>query len=181
MEPDNIENTVTEIKGRKISVTFERKKDLGNYENVVARAWVEDELPAHADGASVSEKVVELTNALKAGVYDSLGIELFMDDSGVIREKHAPVATVKAAQDAVGSAFKGTQAFDTGGLKIMNSQDLQEDVPADIVAKCNELGITAIWRNNGQYGVFYKEAVARGETPKLPDQRDPSKGGIIKP
>lgn len=177
-------NTNIEVAGRKISVTFERKKDLGNYENVVARAWVEDTLESEATDAEVSETGVNLLNAVKVAVLDSLGIEVFMDENGVIREKHAPTPSVKAAEDAIGTQFSGTQSqqgYDTGGIKVMNPKDLVESIPAGIVAKCKELGITAVWANDGQYGPFYKEAVARGDTPKLPDQRDPSKGGIIKP
>ena len=171
---------------RKISVAFERKKDLGNYQNTTVKAWIEDTVPADADGAQISEKIVELLNACKAGALDSLGIEVFMDDSGVVREKHEPVVTVTQAAAAVGNAFAGTTqvtgagGFSTGGLKIMNPDKMVENVPQFVIDKCAEKGIVAVWANNGQYGPFYKEAVQKGETPKIPDSRDPSKAGIIK-
>jgi hypothetical protein len=170
----------TETQGRRISVTFERKKSVGDYETATARGWVEDDLPEGATDADIAEQGVELLNAVKVAVYDSLGIEVFKDDTGVIREKHAPVATVKQAADAVGTQFGGTQSFNTGGLKVMNPQDLVEDIPTGIVAKCNQLGITAVWANNGKYGPFYKEAVKQGETPLNPNPQDPSKAGILK-
>jgi len=176
--------------GRKISVTFERKKDLGDYSNTVARAWIEDTVPADATDAAVSGRTVELLNAVKAGVLDSLGIEVFMDDTGVLREKHAPIVSVQAAQSSVGAAFAGTTevtspsdttgGFSTGGLRVMNPDKMVENIPQYIIDKCVEKNIGAVWANDGQYGPFYKEAVKRGEAPMIPDSRDPAKAGIIK-
>ena len=169
--------------GRKVSVTFERKKDLGGYQNVVARAWVEDTVPADATDADVSQRAVELLNAVKVGVLDSLGIEVFMDDTGVVREKHEPTVTVTDAQNKIGTQFPGTteeNGFNTGGLRVMNPEKLSENIPQYVVDKCREKGIEAVWANSGQYGTFYKEAVKRGEAPLIPDQRDPSKADIIR-
>jgi len=172
------------VQGRQISVSYERKQDLGNYNNVTCKAWYGDNLPEGASDADISQRGVEMLNTLKATVSDSLGIEVEMSENGVVVEKNPPVATTTTQAAAnVAAAFPGTQqqgGFDTGGLKIMNPNDMVESVPPQIVQKCQELGITAVWANNGQYGPFYKEAVARGETPKYPDQRDPNKGGIIK-
>lgn len=175
-----------EITTRKLSVTFERKLGYDDYGNAVARAWVEDNIPADATDQVASERAVELLNVVKVAVFDSLGIETFMDDTGVIREKHSPTVTVKQAADKVGSAMPGTSdasghdGYLTGGLRVMNPERLEEDIPQYIIDKCREKGITAVWANSGQYGPFYKEAVKQGETPLIPDQRDPSKAGIIK-
>lgn len=164
----------TTVETRKVSITFERKKDLGNYENVVARAWAEDNVPADATDEQVAEALQGLGNAVKAAVYDHLGIEVFLDENGVIREKHAPVVTERRLADTVGTQFNGTSS-----LRVMN-KDYTDPLPAGLVEKCAELGITAVWANKGQYGWFFKEAVSKGEAPKNPDPRDPSKAGIIK-
>ena len=166
---------------RKLSVTFERKQGYDDYGNAVARAWVEDDVPVDITDSDLSGRTVDLLNVVKTAVFDSLGIECFMDDTGVIREKHSPTVTVKQAADKIGNAFPGsTTGFDTGGLKVMNQDKLVENIPQYVIEKCREKGIEAVWANNGQYGPFYKEAVKAGETPKIPDQRDPSKAGIIK-
>lgn len=165
---------------RRVSVTFERKKDLGDYQNVVARAWVEDEVPSEATDQAVAETLVDLLNVAKVAVYDTLGIEVLKDDTGVIREAHEPVVTVTDAKNKIGAQMPGAETFQTGGLKVMNPDKLTEDVPQYIIDKCNEKGIEAIWVNHGKFGAFYKEAVKQGEAPKIPDGRDPSKAGIIK-
>ena len=182
-----------QTKTRKLSVTFERKLGYDDYGNAVARAWLEDEVPSDISDVDAAERAVELLNVVKAAVLDTLGIEQFMDEeTGVIREKHSPTVSTKSAADKVGTAFAGTTTegdarparssggFNTGGLKVMNEKDMTEDVPEWVVDKCNSKGITAIWANNGKFGAFYKEAVKQGETPLIPDDRDPSKAGIIK-
>lgn len=167
MENNTVE--VAQISGRKVSVTFERKLGLADYGNVTARAFVEDNLTADANDAQASEALVEMLNVAKVSVYDTLGIETFMDDTGVIREKHTPQVSVTQTAAAIGAAMGPTsnvQAPNTGGIRVMNPDKLQGDIPADVVQMCNELGITAVWANNGQYGQFFKEAVKQGETPK---------------
>ena len=58
----------------KISVTFERKLDLGSYQNVVARAWVEANVP-EGDQAAQAKALGDAFGQAKAAVYDELGIE----------------------------------------------------------------------------------------------------------
>lgn len=167
----------TVIEGRKVSVSFSRKVSFGNYETADVWVHVEDTVQAGTSDADMSQRAVDMLNAAKAAAFDTLGLESFVDDSGVLREKHEPKPNVTATANAIGTQFAGSTH-----IKVMNPGDLDpgESIPANIVAKCDELGITAVWANKGQYGRFWKEAVARGETPKVPDSRDPSKGGIIK-
>ena len=171
----------TVISGRKISVTFERKVGYDNYGNATARAWIEDELPVGATDADASARALDMVNAAKAAIFDSLGLESFVDDSGVLREKHSPTVSVKQAQDKVGTAFPGTT--DAGGgtnVRIMNPGDVKEPVPAWVDTLCEQKGISAIWVNHGEFGQFYKEAVKRGETPVVPNPNNPAQGGILK-
>lgn len=172
---------------RKLSVTFERKLGYDDYGNAVARAWIEDDVPIGTPDTDVAQRAVEMLNTVKVAVFDSLGIECFMDEeAGVIREKHSPTVTVKQAADKVGTAMPGTTqqtgsaGFSTGGLKVMNPEKLEEDIPQYVIDKCREHGVTAVWANTGRYGPFYKEAVKRGESPLIPDPNDPTKPGIIK-
>lgn len=170
---------VTEQSSRKISVTFERKLDLGDYQNVTARVWVEDEIDGSLSDADVSGRAVDLLNVAKSAVLDTLGIEAFLDDSGVIREKHSPTPTVRGAADKVGTQMPGT-TVQSSGIRVMNEKDLKEPVPGWVVDKCNEKGITAVWVNYGKYGAFFKEAVKQGESPLIPDPNNPTRPGIIK-
>lgn len=176
---ENTTDTVVDGK-RKLSVTFERKLGLEDYGNVVARAWMEDEISVDATDQVAAEALVDMLNVVKVAVYDTLGVEVLKDDTGVIREAHTPTVSTKAAQDKIGAQMPGSQTFNTGGLKIMNPDKLTEDVPQYIIDKCAEKGIEAVWVNHGKFGVFFKEAVQRGESPKIPDGNDPSKAGIIK-
>jgi len=168
-----------DINTRKISVTFERKIDLGDYQNATARVWVEDNVDPNMSDADVSGRAVDMLNVAKSAVFDTLGVETFMDESGVIREKHAPTPTVRSAADKVGSQMTGT-TVQSSGIKVMNEKDLREPVPEWVVRKCQEKGITAVWVNHGKFGAFFKEAVKNGESPLIPDDRDPSRAGIIK-
>jgi len=153
---------------RKLSVTFERKLDVGNYQNVVARAWLEDTLPGDASDAVVSEAISEAFGLVKAAVYDELGIEVLIDEAGVIREKHAP--TVSVTEQRLGKELGATQvsgSFNTRGVEIANPEDLKEDVPQWLADECSKYGITKVWVKHGQYGAFYKEFVSKGDTAKL--------------
>lgn len=171
---------------KKVSVTFERKLGYADYGNAVCRAWVEDNVPADMSDSDLSQRAVEMANVVKVAVFDSLGIECFLDDNGVIKEKHSPTVSTKQAADKVGNAFPGTtdndgrDGFNTGGLRVMNPDKLKEDIPQYVVDRCKEAGVTAVWANDGKFGPFYREAVKRDEAPKIPDPNDPTKGAIIK-
>ena len=159
------EETITT---RKLSVTFERKLDVGNYQNVVARAWLEDNVPADASASDVAEALQSAFSQVKAAVYDELGIEVLLDESGVIREKHAP--TVSVTEQRLGQELGATQvsgSFDTKGIEVANPEDIKENFPQWLADKCNEYGITKVWVKQGQYGQFYKEFVSKGDEAKL--------------
>ena len=154
---------------RKVSVTFERKQGLDDYGNVVARVWIEDNIPADATPGQAAEKAQELFAAAKAAVYDELGIEVLLDEAGILREKHTPKvqATQSQGEKALRRELGGTQQFDAKGLQIHGDGGLKEDVPDYVVEACRNAGVTDVWANEGQYGPFYKEFVSKGETPKL--------------
>lgn len=160
-------NTIEDVLTRKVSVTFERKLDLGDYQNVVARVWIEDNVPFDASPGVVAEKAQELFSAAKAAVYDELGIEVLMDDSGVIREKHNP--SVTRTEQRLGKELGATQTsgFNLKGIEVANPGDMTEDIPDWLVNVCEQHGITKVWVKNGQYGAFYKEFVSKGDTAKL--------------
>lgn len=173
------EATTPEIK---LSAQFERKVGSGDYGNRTASAFLTVTLDGNASPAAVSEEFSSMFQQLKACVYDELGIEVVIDESGVLREKYNPQATVKEGPgvQAARRELGATGGFDTKGLVVRNLKDMVEDIPDKVVAKCQELGITEVWANNGNYGPFYREHVPQGATPKLPNPKDPSKGGIIK-
>lgn len=154
---------------RKISVTFERKLDLGSYQNVVARAWVEDNVAIDAADYAVSEALSTCFGLAKAAVFDELGIEVLIDEAGVIREKHTPAVTrtetggVAAARRELGA----TGGFDTKGIKVINEDDMVQDVPDDIAEYVKSNDLAGVWANNGKFGQFYKEYVPKDGTPKL--------------
>lgn len=154
---------------RKVSVTFERKQGLDDYGNVVARVWIEDNIEADASPAVAAEKAQELFAAAKAAVYDELGIEVLMDDAGILREKHTPQvqASQSAGEKGLRRELGATGNYDTKGLEVANPDGLQEDIPDFVVNACQEAGVTKVWANSGNYGPFYKEFVSKGDTPKL--------------
>ena len=153
---------------RKLSVTFERKLDVGNYQNVVARAWLEDTVPADADATVIAEALQGAFSQVKAAVYDELGIEVIMDESGVLREKHKP--TVSVTEQRLGKELGATPvsgSFDTKGIEVANPDDMKEDIPQWLVDECSKYGIEKVWVKQGQYGQFYKEFVAKDAEAKL--------------
>ena len=158
------------VETRKISVTFERKLGTANYGNVTARAWVESTMSMDASPVVVSETLSEAFAQAKAAVFDELGIEVTMDESGVLREKYEPVASVESrlgAELGATPAPAGSFGYDKKGLDVANEKDMVQDIPNDIVAKCQQAGITKVWANNGKFGQFYKEFVPQGEDAKL--------------
>ena len=155
---------------RKLSVTFERKLDVGNYQNVVARAWLESNVDADADEAVVSAALSNAFGLCKAAVYDELGIEVTMDDAGVIREKNIPTATVteqRLGKELGATPVTGGGSFDTKGLNVVNEDDMTQDIPGWLVAIYEANDLAGVWANNGKYGQFYKEYVPKDGTPKL--------------
>lgn len=148
---------------RKISVTFERKKDLGNYENVVARAWVEGNIPEAATTADEAQALGELFMAAASAVFDQLEIEYEIDaNTATVRE------IVKPKADTRTTAGTPTAAPSSGKLKVMNAAEASGDpLPDWLEAECRKLGVTAVWdRRQTATGnqPHFQEAVGRGQT-----------------
>lgn len=155
---------------RRISVTFERKKDLGNYENVVGRAWVEGSIPEDATTADEATALGNLFLACASAVLDQLDIPYEVDtEAMVIRETVTPASSVQDAAHKVERAFPGTQRQPSNGgaIRIMNASEAEQNGPLDqwLVNECNKLGITAVWdRRHTATGKQpqYQEAVGKG-------------------
>lgn len=160
-----------EIPTRKISVTFERKKDLGNYENVVARAWVEGNVPHDADESAVAVELAALFMSAAVAVYDQLDLEYVVDDKMIIREAHVRPTS---AQDAATKVKRNIPAQEVpqGGsrpVRVMNAAQIEargEDAtpPQWLVDECAKLGITGVWdkrfdRDPDKNQPWYTEAV----------------------
>lgn len=153
---------------RKISVSYERKQDLGDYSNEVARAWVENTIPADADPAAVAQEMAELFAAAKAAVYDELAIEYTMTDAGMIVE----TPSVKAVTTNVTRAFAPSQPQErsSGTIRVMNADEAANNgpLPEWLVAECNKLGITAVWDRRAtadpsRNQASFQEAVGNGK------------------
>ena len=162
---DTIENTP------KVTVSFERKQNLGDYNQVTASAYLT--LPLESDSATeLSESLGSAFQQVKAAVYDELGIEVLIDDAGVVREKHNPV-TVTRTEQRLGRELGATPAsggggsFNTRGIECANPQDIKEDFPQWLADECAKYGISKVWVKQGQYGQFYKEFVSKDGEPKL--------------
>ena len=168
------------IPGPKVTVSFERKLDLGNYNNVTASAYLTLPLDEGASQAVIAEALQEGFQQVKASVYDELGIEVTLNDNGLIVEVNKPAVTVYSRGGGDAPAPRGG-GFDTKGLKVMNEKDMTEDIPDWLVTECEDMGITGVWVNQGKYGTFYKEAVAKGESPKNPNPETGKPGIISKP
>jgi hypothetical protein len=169
-----ISSDVGEIPVRKISVTFERKKDLGNYENVVARAWIEGNVSTDANESEVATELANLFMSAAAAVFDQLDIEYLVDDKMIIREAHVrPISTAQAAT-AVKRNLGGDQVPYGGGgdakpVRVMNAKSIEdrgEDAtpPGWLVSECAKLGITGVWdkrfeRDPDKNQPWYTEAV----------------------
>jgi hypothetical protein len=167
------------IPGPKVTVSFERKLDLGNYSNVTASAFLTLPLDEGASQAVIAEALQEGFQQVKAAVYDELGIEVTVNENGLIVEVNKPAVTVTRNEGNAPAPRGG--GFDTKGLKVMNESDMKEDIPDWLQVECADLGITAVWVNEGKYGTFYKEAVAKGESPKNPNPETGKPGIISKP
>lgn len=163
-----------EVKGRRVSVSVERKVGDGNYGSTTLRAWAEDDVPDGADHNAVSGLIVELGNAVKAAVYDHMGLEVELDDTGVIREIPAPptVGTSNAPSGGGMTPEQVAAAMAAPSIRIMNSDKHPNAViPNDIAALCARNNITGVWANEGKYGIFFKEAVRQGESPVFADDQ----------
>lgn len=150
---------------RKISVTFERKKDLGNYENVVARAWVEGTIPETATTADEAQALGELFMAAASAVFDQLEIEYEIDaDNSTVREIVKPKADTRIVRPG-----GVTQQVAPGAIRVMNAAETAENgpLPEWLIAECNKIGVTGVWdRRATATGnqPHFQEAVSRGAT-----------------
>lgn len=162
-DPTAVEATPTTF----VNVHFERKMNLGNYNSCVASAYLS--VPLESDNAAaLTEALGDAFQQVKAAVYDELGIEVLVDESGVLREKHKPTVTV--TEQRLGKELGATPVggnFDTKGIEVANPDKMTEDIPDWLVSICEANGITKVWANQGRYGTFYKEFVSEGAEPKL--------------
>ena len=128
---------------RKISISFERKQDLGNYENRTARAFVEGIIPEDTDTAATAVALGNLFMAAAAAVYDQLDIAYDIDqDAQVIREvlKPTPHVEVKSPGNFTPNTPGG------GGLRVMNPDEASSDpLPAWLLSQAASAGVTAVW------------------------------------
>jgi hypothetical protein len=169
-----------EVTGPKVTVSFERKLDLGSYNNCTASAYLSVPLDADASPAVITEAITDAFQQVKAAVYDELGIEVTVSENGIITEVPGQIR-VSTTTGGGGAPAPRQGGFDTKGLKVMNTEAMKEDIPDWLVDECGKLGITGVWVNEGKYGTFYKEAVAKGEEPKNPNPETGKPGIISKP
>lgn len=167
---------------RRIGVTYEHKISDGNYGGQTASAWVSDEVPVDAGASDVSKALNELFDAAKASVFDQLGIEFVVDESGVMRPKHEPVASVESRLGQEFGAQRvsgGNSGGHNNAIKVMNESDQQGALPEALVAACNRKGITAVWDNRkARKRESFTEAVKRGETSLITGE---AKGAVLEP
>lgn len=153
---------------RKISVTFERKKDLGNYENVTARAWVEGVIPEQATTAEESAALGNLFLATATAVLDQLDIAYQIDtEMCVVRETVTPATSVQDAEHKINRTMPGTtNNSQPNGIRVMNADEAQGGpLPEWLVTACGAAGITAVWdRRHTATGnqPQFQEAIGRG-------------------
>jgi acetylornithine deacetylase/succinyl-diaminopimelate desuccinylase-like protein len=154
----------------KVTVSFERKQNLGDYNQVTASAYLT--IPVEtSDPETLTNTLGTAFQQVKAAVYDELGIEVLIDEAGVVREKHNPV-TVTRTEQRLGQEFGATPATGGGnfflhGIECANPADIKEDFPQWLADECAKYGITKVWVKQGQYGQFYKEFVSKDGEPKL--------------
>ena len=161
-----------EIRGRRVSVSVERKIGDSNYGSTTFRAWAEDDVPDGADHNAVSQLIVDLGNAVKAAVYDHCGSTVEVDETGVLRETGVTPAVGMSADQAA-TSLGGTRL---SKIRIMNQDKFPDAVvPGDIEALCVKHGIDAVWANKSQYGFFFKERVKQGESPIFADHEGRAK------
>lgn len=167
---DDVSQETVAPPNRKISVTFERKKDLGNYENVTARAWIEGVIPEAATTQDEAQAVGFLFLAAATAVLDQLDIPYDIDtEAGVVREQNVPSVSVEQTAAMINRQMPGGVVVPSGdgSIRVMNHAECAENgpLPQWLQAECNKLGITGVWdRRHTATGnqPLFQEAVARG-------------------
>lgn len=155
---------VTKAEGLKVSATFSRSVSDGNYGSIKAEAWVQGEVPAGAAPADITEKATVLIQTAAVAVWDQLGISYHVDEvTGLlVEETPAPKAQTPPQIGGGGGTNNGGG---NGGIRVMNPNDQQGDLPDWLVTAANAAGVTAVFDNRktatGKQPLF-KEAVARG-------------------
>lgn len=164
---------------KRMSVSFTRKLGDDNYGSTEVRTWFEQDIPEGATANDIAEGLTDMVNTAKVAVLDHLGVEVVVDETGVMREKHTPKTQSQAA-GALKREFGGTDEGGAFDIRIMNQNDFPTTtVPPDIAAVCRKHGIDAVWANESKFGVFFKERVKQGDEPKLVG--NDGKAAIIKP
>lgn len=142
----------------KVTFGFERKLDLGNYNNAVASAYASSEVPVGASQGEYVEAIQALAQAVKAVVFDELGLPTFLDDNGILREVVTAAATSNRVEHAINKAFEGTTA-EASGVKIANyAQTSKQPLPDWFLKEAADKGVTEVWDNRDK---------ATGKQPKF--------------
>lgn len=130
------------VSDSKVSVTFDRKVSDGNYGGIECRAWVEGSVNNGATAEAIVTKLQELFAAAKVVVLDELGIPYVMDDNGVVREKNIPTVGAVSPETRVEHALQPNRS-----IKIMNPNEQDGPVPAEVYDWAEANGFTAIFDN----------------------------------
>lgn len=170
-EPENVSTETAVIENHKISVSFSRKLNDGNYGGTEATAWVQGDIDPTVGPSERSMALANLFTAAKAAVLDELGIAWSCDDEGIVRETATPYVSTQHAQAAVGRVLGGTPeqgGGDNGGIRVMNQgkpEASSDPLPQWLIDECKRLGITAVWDKRGSrqgQQPYFTEAIARG-------------------
>lgn len=153
----------------RLTISFERKVSTGDYGSMTANVWLSADMPTGGNDA-IAAKASELITVAKAAVYDELGIEVQLDEAGVLREVPKAALSVRTTPGTQAAGYAPPSS--SGGSFNMKNLDVQgemtQDVPDWLVELCAEYGITKVWANTGKYGQFYKEFVSKGAAPLGP-------------
>ena len=150
----------------KVTFGFERKKNLADYNSATASAYASTDIPVDADQQLYVERLQQLAAAVKAVVYDELGIDVFTDDNGVLREVHTPLATTDRVEHAINRALPVAEASDSGVRIINYAKTSKQALPAWAVEAFAKNGVTEVWDNRD---------TATGNRPKFKESAECAK------
>ncbi len=150
----------------KVTFGFNRKLSLGNYNSADASAYASADIPVDADQQLYVEKLQQLAAAVKAVVFDELGIDTFIDDNGVLREANTPLATTERVEHAINRALPVAEASDSGVRIINYEKTSKQALPAWAVDAFGKNGVTEVWDNRD---------TATGNRPKFKESNESAK------
>ncbi len=152
----------------KVTFSFERKLNMGNYETCQASAFVSVDVPMGAELNEYAAALSQAAAAAKSAVYDELGIEVYLDDNGVIREANTPLTSVGKVEEVVNRTFAGTTNVSSGnGVKVANFNATDKTpIPQHILDKMIADGTTEVFDNR---------ATATGKQPVFKETNNSAK------